>query len=128
MAAIQFELPAPTVTMTLRVTSSDGHMRAATPADLEAAGYVRAISPSPAVDAHREAEAWKRIDKWVLAARDDRVVSITPDFRPGKWYALAHKGNPMVRSTGMETLSPREYYSSKTEALEALAVWCEAQK
>jgi hypothetical protein len=125
---ISWNEPRPPLLNSLHVHNSTGS-RPATEADLNAAGFVRAISPSPAVDAHREAEAWRKIDRWLLADRKNRTVVVTPGSYSGWFAAASVAGNPFESKLKVgEATDAWDPRSTKTEALEALATWCEGQK
>lgn len=94
--------------------------------DLQKAGYVKRANVTTSTEI-REAEAWRKIDKWLDANTSDRSVCVTPDWTSGYWYAVPCIGNPFAGgATAVKLKTGNWLRSTKLEALEALATWCEA--
>jgi hypothetical protein len=104
----------------------------ATEVDLRELGYVRESSVAMLLRNEAEAyevQAWRKIDKWLLADRKNRTVVVTPGTYSGWFAAASVKGNPFDSELQMgEATDAWDPRSTKTEALEALATWCEGQK
>jgi hypothetical protein len=124
--AIGWEEQRRPVFMTLRVHSSLGVSELATDEDLQKAGYVKRENVTTSIEI-REAEAWRKIDRWLLVDPDNRATTVTPANKGLNWYALAMNCTSIYEARNVSQ-APQTWYRSKTEALEALAAWCEGQK